>query len=181
MRKLVPMATVLALVSFLLIPGVLAQMAPSPGAGSEPTPGRPSEMTPSMPPGDKTGTKSSPTLGASKELYASNLIGANVKNPQGETLGAIKELVLDPGEAKIKNAVVSVGGVLGIGAKSVAIPWDEVTLQSDGRAVVVAMAKEELQNAPEWKKPAEETKPPASEREPAATSPMGTRPGTLGR
>jgi len=67
------------------------------------------------------------------------------------------------------------GGLLGIGAKSVAIPWQQVTPQSDGKAVVVAMGKEELQSAPEWKKPVEETIPPG--REPA-TAPNGTTAGS---
>jgi sporulation protein YlmC with PRC-barrel domain len=117
-------------------------------------------------------------LGTSKEVYTSDLIGATVKNPEGESLGSIRELVLDPQDAKIKNAVVSMGGLLGIGSKTVAIPWNELTLQSDGRAVVIAMGKEELQNAPEWKKPAEEAKPPA--REPT-TAPSVPRQGALDR
>jgi sporulation protein YlmC with PRC-barrel domain len=179
MRKLMIVATVLALVSFLFVPGAFAQgqTGTSPGTSREPTMDRPSETTPSTPPGEKAGPKPS-TMGTSKELYSSDLIGATVKNPQGESLGSIYELVLDPQDAKIKNAVISIGGVLGIGAKTVAIPWQEVTPQSDGKSVVVAMQKEELQNAPEWKKPAEETKPPG--REPA-TSPTAPRQGALER
>jgi sporulation protein YlmC with PRC-barrel domain len=88
------------------------------------------------------------------EVYASKIIGASVKNAQGESLGKIDELVIDPHDAKIKAAVVSVGGVLGIGAKSVAIPWDKVTMGSgtDRDTVVVAMGKEELEQAPGWQK-----------------------------
>jgi sporulation protein YlmC with PRC-barrel domain len=129
-------------------------------------------MTPSTLPGEKAGSKPTTILGTSKELYTSDLIGATVKNPQGESLGSIQELVLDPRDAKIKNAVVAMGGLLGIGAKWVAIPWQDVTPQVDGKAVIVAMGKEELQNAPEWKKPIEETRPPG--REPA-TAPTGPR------
>jgi sporulation protein YlmC with PRC-barrel domain len=178
MRKLILVTTVLSLVGLLLIPGAFAQLGTTPERSGEPTPDRPSEITPSMRLGEKAGPKPSTTLGTLKELYISDLIGATVKNPQGKSLGSIKELVLDPQEAKIKNAVVSVGGLLGIGSKSVAIPWNEVTLQSDGKAVVVAMGREELQNAPEWKKPAEETRPPA--RGPT-TSPTAPRQGALGR
>jgi sporulation protein YlmC with PRC-barrel domain len=169
MRKLVIVTTVLSLVGLLLIPAALAQTERTPGRSGEPTPDRPAEMTPSTPLGERTSPKPSTTLATSKELYTSDLIGATVKNPQGESLGSIKELVLDPQDAKIKNAVVSMGGLLGFGSKSVAIPWNEVTVQSDGKAVVVAMEREELQNAPEWKKPVEETKPPA--REPTTSPP----------
>jgi sporulation protein YlmC with PRC-barrel domain len=178
MRKLIIVASVLSLVGFLLIPGGFAQTETSPGTSREPTLDHPSETTPSTLPSEKAGPKPSAMLGTSKALYTSDLIGATVKNPEGESLGSIQELVLDPQDAKIKNVVVSMGGLLGIGAKSVAIPWQEVTPQSDGKAVVVAMGKEELQSAPEWKKPVEETIPPG--REPA-TAPMAPRQGAVGR
>jgi sporulation protein YlmC with PRC-barrel domain len=177
MKKLVIVTTVCSLVGLLLIPGALAQMG-TPGGGGGSTTDRPSEMTPSTSPGEKTTPKSSTMLGGSKEVYTSDLIGATVKNPEGESLGSIKELVLDSQEAKIKNAVVSMGGLLGIGSKNVAIPWNELTLQSDGKAVVIAMGKEELQNAPEWKKPSEEPQPPAGG---PATSPTAPRQGAVGR
>jgi sporulation protein YlmC with PRC-barrel domain len=174
MRKLIIVATVLTVAGLLLIPGAFAQTETSPGTSKDPSADRPSGMTPSTPPGDKP---SSTMLSTSKELYTSDLIGATVKNPEGESLGSIQELVLDPKDAKIKNAVVSMGGLLGIGARLVAIPWQEVTPQSDGKAVVVAMGNEELQSAPEWKKPAEETQTPG--REPA-TSPTAPRQGSVG-
>jgi sporulation protein YlmC with PRC-barrel domain len=178
MRKLIIVASVLSVVGFLLIPGGFAQTDTSPGTSREPTLDRPSETTPSTLPSEKVGPKPSAMLGTSKALYTSDLIGATVKNPEGESLGSIQELVLDPQDAKIKNVVVSMGGLLGIGARSVAIPWQEVTPQSDGKAVIVAMGKEELQSAPEWKKPVEETIPPG--REPA-TAPMAPRQGALSR
>ena len=178
MRKLLIVATVLSLVGLLLIPGAFAQTETTPGTSRELTLNRPSEMTPSTLPGEKAGPKPSTMLGTPKALYTSDLIGATVKNPEGESLGSIQELVFDLQDAKIKNVVVSMGGLLGIGAKWVAIPWQEVTPQSDGKAVIVAMGKEDLKNAPEWKKPVDETIPPG--REPA-TAPMAPRQGALGR
>jgi sporulation protein YlmC with PRC-barrel domain len=172
MKKLVTLATVLSFAGLLLVSGAFAQTGTTPGTGSQPTPARPSETPPSTTPGERPAPRTGTTMGAATELYASNLIGADVKNQQGETLGEIKDFVFDAREAKIKNAVVSVGGVLGLGAKTVAIPWDKMTLQPDGRAVVVAMGKDELQNAPEWRKPDDR---PA--REPA-TSPTSPRPAT---
>jgi len=35
----------------------------------------------------------------------------------------------------------------------VAVPWSEVKSSDDGKTVIIAKAKEELENAPEWKKP----------------------------
>lgn len=141
MKKLVAVATMLSVFGFLLTIEAFAQPAPSPGTTRDPTITRPAVPAPAMPT-------------AMNEVYASKLIGASVKNSQGDTLGKIDELVIDPHDARIKAAVVSVGGVLGIGAKSVAIPWNQLMMGSgsDRDAVVVAMGKEELEQAPNWQK-----------------------------
>jgi sporulation protein YlmC with PRC-barrel domain len=141
MKKLVAAVTVLFVFGFLLTVGALAQSAPGPGTTREPTMTRPAMPAPITP-------------GSMNEVYASKIIGANVKNTQGENLGKIDELIIDPHDARIKAAVVSVGGVLGIGAKSVSVPWDKVTMGSgtDRDTVVVAMGKEELEQAPGWQK-----------------------------
>ena len=48
---------------------------------------------------------------------ASKIIGSPVKNPSGESLGNIKELVVDPESGQVVYAVVSFGGILGLGNK----------------------------------------------------------------
>lgn len=168
MRKLSCVATLLAVISALLISGAWAQSETTPGPSREPSLDRPSGLTPGPSPSERPSPRPSTSPGAAKEVYTSDLIGAPVKNPQGENLGSLQELVLDPREAKITNAVVSTGGLLGIGAKAVAVPWKSVTLEADGKTLVVAMGREEFSNAPEWKKPAETTKPTG--REPTTSS-----------
>jgi sporulation protein YlmC with PRC-barrel domain len=141
MKKLVAALTMLSVLGFLLTVGAFAQSASETGTTREPSMTHPSTSMPALP-------------GGMNEMYASKLIGANVKNAQGENLGKIDELVIDPQEARIKAAVVSVGGLLGIGAKSIAVPWDKVMIGSgtDRDTVVVAMGKEELERAPSWQK-----------------------------
>jgi sporulation protein YlmC with PRC-barrel domain len=141
MKKLVAAAVLVSVFGFLLTVGAMAQPAPGPGTTREPTvtrPAMPGIVTPS-------------TI---NEVYASKLIGASVKSTQGENLGKIDELVIDPHDARIKAAVVSVGGVLGLGAKSVAIPWDRMTMGTgaDRDTIIVAMEKDELERAPGWQK-----------------------------
>jgi sporulation protein YlmC with PRC-barrel domain len=141
MKKLVAVAALFSVFGFLLTVGAFAQPAPGPGTTREPTVTRPA--TPGL-----------VTPSAIDEVYASKLIGASVKSTQGENLGKIDELVIDPHDARIKAAVVSVGGVLGLGAKSVAIPWDRMTMGTgaDRDTIIIAMGKDELERAPGWQK-----------------------------
>jgi sporulation protein YlmC with PRC-barrel domain len=139
MKKLVTVVTMLSVFAFLLTVGVLAQPTPGTETTRDPTMTRPAAPAPGM----------ATTI---NEVYASRLIGASVKNPQGESLGKIDELLIDPKEARIKAAVVSVGGLLGIGAKSVAVPWNKLSMGPERDTVVVAMGKEELEQAPPWQK-----------------------------
>jgi len=149
--KLMTIIAVLAIASFMLTTELMAQSSTTPSDG--PTPAHTSSTT-SMPPPVAQPSKGVTTpLMTAKDLYASSLIGASVTNRQGEKLGKIDELVIDPQQAQVKMAVVSMGGVLGIGSKYVAVPWSEVQSSDDGKTVVIAKAKEDLENAPEWKKP----------------------------
>jgi sporulation protein YlmC with PRC-barrel domain len=150
MKTLVTMAAVIALAGFLLTTGPLAQTATTP---DEPMQPRSPSTTSTPPPVEKPTREVKAPIGPAKEVYASTLIGASVKNPQGESLGKIDELVIDLQQAQVKTAVVSMGGLLGIGSKYVAVPWSEVKSSDDGKTVIIAKAKEELENAPEWKKP----------------------------
>lgn len=79
---------------------------------------------------------------------ASKIIGTDVKNPSGDNLGGIKDLVLDPINGNIVYAVVSYGGVLGMGSKLFAIPWSVLRWSQDKDYYVLDMDKETLKKAP---------------------------------
>lgn len=93
---------------------------------------------------------------ANKEMLqvsrASKIIGTNVKNPSGENLGGIKDLVLDPESGHVVYAVVSFGGVLGMGSKLFAIPWSVLHWTRDKEYYVLDLDKETLKKAPGFDK-----------------------------
>jgi len=153
MTKLGVFIAGVSMLSLLLMPAAFAQQPP---AGQ---------------PGMQTGAEATPP----KELYANDVVGTNVMNPAGETIGKVSELVIDPKEGRITEAVVSFGGFLGVGQKSIAIPWNELTLAPASKTFTLAMEKEELENAPEWAKPEEKTQPAPQQAPPGGA----TRPGTL--
>lgn len=83
------------------------------------------------------------------QMRADEIIGASVKNPKDEDVGKINDLIFDK-DGRIVGAVVSVGGFLGMGAKSVGVGWDELQVRSSD-AIVVQWTKEELQAAPDFR------------------------------
>jgi len=83
---------------------------------------------------------------------ASKIIGASVKSPAGEGLGDIKELVLDPESGQVVYAVVSYGGVMGMGDKLFAIPWKALKWLRDKEYYTLDVDKATLSKAPGFDK-----------------------------
>jgi len=114
---------------------------------------------------------------SSSQWMASNLIGASVYGPDDKSIGEINDIVLDP-NGTAEGAVIGVGGFLGIGEKSVAIPFKElkVTKKDNGKVdkVMLSMTKDELKNAPSFMTFAEKQ----SKADRATTG--STRPGPAG-
>ena len=85
-------------------------------------------------------------------LSASTITGDEVRNPEGDDLGKIEEVMLDMGSGRISYAVLSFGGVMGLGDKLFAIPWSALELDPDNKCFVLDVEKEKLENAPGFDK-----------------------------
>ena len=81
--------------------------------------------------------------------WASNLIGSTVKNLQGETLGQITDLTIS--KDRVTFAVVSHGGVLGIGDKLIPVPINALLI-TDNKNAVLDINKEKFATAPNFEK-----------------------------
>ena len=55
---------------------------------------------------------------------ASEIAGTDIKNRSKEDLGEVQDLVIDPETGDIRYAVISFGGVMGLGDKLFAVPFD---------------------------------------------------------
>ncbi len=84
-------------------------------------------------------------------ITADELKGARVYGVGEEWVGEIGELVLSA-DGKITDAVVDVGGWLGMGERPVALKFDELDLRRDGDTinVYVDFSEDELKAMPEW-------------------------------
>jgi sporulation protein YlmC with PRC-barrel domain len=85
-------------------------------------------------------------------LQASTVIGNKVLNRAGEQLGSLKDLVIDAEEGRIAYAVLSFGGLLGLGDKLFAIPWEAFVWNPKGHAFILDVDKEVLKEAPGFDK-----------------------------
>lgn len=87
-------------------------------------------------------------------MGADTLIGNEVYNRQEEHLGEVKEIMLDVGSGKIAYAVLSYGGVLGMGDKLFAVPWNAMELDTENKRFVLDIDQETLKSAPGFDKDA---------------------------
>lgn len=94
---------------------------------------------------DIVGESKSKSKGPGPEIMAANTLeGNNVFNSQGEKLGDIQDIMLDVPHGRIAYAVMSRGGVLGIGDKLYAIPWSALILDTDRKCFVLNANEERL-------------------------------------
>lgn len=115
-------------------------------APAEPAPAPAAEAAPANPP------PSDAVISAQGEgeLRADQLIGMTVYNAEGEKVGAVHDILLDK-EGKATGVVLSVGGVLGVGAKSVGLTWKEIDVKPDQQQVQISYSKDQLEAAPDFK------------------------------
>jgi sporulation protein YlmC with PRC-barrel domain len=78
---------------------------------------------------------------------ASSIIGAAVRS-QGKDIGKVERLMVDPKDGRVRTVVIQQGGTLGMGAKSVSIPWESVKVAQDGDRIVVSAEQQLLDQAP---------------------------------
>ena len=77
----------------------------------------------------------------------SSIIGATVR-AQGKDVGKVERLMLDPKDGRVRTVVVQQGGTLGMGGKSVSMPWESVKVGQDGGKIVVTAEQQMLEQAP---------------------------------
>ncbi len=85
-------------------------------------------------------------------LSAGSITGDEVCNMQDEKLGKIHDIMLDTTEGKIRYAVLSSGGFLGMGDRLFAIPWRALRLDAANKRFMLDVAVERLKEAPGFDK-----------------------------
>jgi len=87
-------------------------------------------------------------------MGAATLIGDNVVNGHDEALGDIMQIMLDMRSGRVAYAVLSFGGVLGLGDKLFAVQWTALKLDTANKRFVLNADKSKLESAPGFNKDA---------------------------
>jgi sporulation protein YlmC with PRC-barrel domain len=85
-------------------------------------------------------------------MGADTLMGNDVYNKEGEDLGDVKEFMVDMASGTIAYAVLSYGGLLGMGDKLFAVPWTALTLDTANKRFTLGVKKDALKDAPGFDK-----------------------------
>jgi hypothetical protein len=87
------------------------------------------------------------------ELTTEDLEGATVYDIQDQNIGDIEELIVST-DGKIEQAIIDVGGFLGIGEHRVALSFDEMQVMTNAKnsdvRVYVDQSRESLEQMPEY-------------------------------
>jgi sporulation protein YlmC with PRC-barrel domain len=147
-------ASAALLAASLAVPA-FAQTTPAPSNNTAATAAPATHDTAGSPSGHGYNTPSNrnPVMTDNGDMRASKIIGSSVYDDHDQKVGSIDDLVI--GRDKSLQAVLSVGGFLGMGSKLVEVPFDKLQFgntkgSSDNRVVMPGATKESLNGMPDY-------------------------------
>ena len=157
MKKYSVLLGMLAVLGLILVSGVLAQQSAPPEQSKSAS--QSSQSNPSS-----SGHQPDALTAVQGVLLSTEtLLGSDVKNPQGQDVGDLKHLMLDPHTGRVMYAVVAIGGFLGMGEKTVVVPWNALEVARDGKSLVLNVSPQMLPQVSAYEKGKEPVNVPAGE------------------
>jgi sporulation protein YlmC with PRC-barrel domain len=157
MKKYSVLLGMLAVLGLMLVSGVLAQQSAPPEQSQSAS--QSSQSNPSS-----SGHQPDALTAVQGVLLSTEtLLGSDVKNPQGQDVGDLKHLMLDPHTGRVMYAVVAIGGFLGMGEKTVVVPWHALEVARDGKSLVLNVSPQMLPPVSAYEKGKEPVNVPAGE------------------
>ncbi len=81
-------------------------------------------------------------------IPADRVNGTDVYSKGGDKLGKIEDVAIEKVSGEVAYAILSFGGVLGLGSKFHPVPWKLLKYDEDKRAYVIPMTTSDLEEAP---------------------------------
>lgn len=146
-------------------PALAAQDTPTPDTADTQSMRDQSMNRTNVTPPDETAAKGPGliTRQDASERLASEIIGKPVYNASNDVIGEVENL-LTSGDGRIAAAVISTGGFLGMGGKTIAVAYETLQFQPSetGRKITLNMSEQALKSAAPFKTPAEQKSAGAS-------------------
>lgn len=117
----------------------------------------PDAMTDTVDMTDAVPALEEPVYASLEEMTVGDVVGLVAYDPNGDQIGEIDYVIDTAGPAE---AVIGIGGFLGLGEYTVALPLEEFELRTDGASFELNTDKETLKQAPEFDESTVEGLPP---------------------
>jgi len=82
-------------------------------------------------------------------LETSKVPGTSVYGASRESIGEVDDLIVDTVSGKVRYAVLSFGGFLGLGKSSYVIPWTSLKWDPELNGYVTGVTEEQLKSSPD--------------------------------
>ena len=82
-------------------------------------------------------------------LETSKVPGTSVYDGSHAVVGAVDDLIVDTVTGKVRYAVLSFGGFLGLGKNLYVVPWTTIRWDSELDGYVTGITEEQLKSSPE--------------------------------
>src|ERR1041385_1243212 len=136
---------------FLLIPtGVLCLLAGSAAAQDLSGPKEPPLQ--SAPVSLQPKALKAPSVTVLGSRQAQSVLGREVRTSADESMGRIVDVVVDR-EGRVRAAVIDFGGFLGVGSRKIAVDWNALHFETNGKRDLVRseLTRDQVNAAPEYK------------------------------
>jgi hypothetical protein len=103
------------------------------------------------PPAESTTQISAAQVPAAGEIGVNQLVGVDIRNANDEKVAEIKDVLIGNNNT-VDTAIVTVGGVMGVAGRNVAIAWNQIQFFRDEDTIKarVNMTEDQLKALPEY-------------------------------
>jgi PRC-barrel domain protein len=103
------------------------------------------------PPAESTTQTSAAQVPANGEIGVNQLVGVDIRNANDEKIAEIKDVLIG-NDNTVDTAIVTVGGLMGVAGRDVAIAWNQIQFFRDENTIKAktSLTEDQLKALPEY-------------------------------
>ena len=86
----------------------------------------------------------------SNTIASSRVEGTNVYGRDGDKMGSVDDLLIEKRSGQVKDAILSVGGFLGMGSERHSLPWSKLNYDTELGGYRLDVTQDQLKDAPRF-------------------------------